>query len=206
VLRSKGTVWVDSNHRAAAEWSQAGRHLQLKQSSAWWATLPPEIMRAVLSSSKMNTTEESDAYKAELANFGSPSLSIADLGSPSLSPKGDFGDRRQEIVFIGTDLDTPAIEHALDSCLLTDTEMQEYVVRSSQEDRLIAEKNGPFRFAVGTRVKCNMDTGWQKGIVVQQYYREPEWPVDQWTPYQIHLDTGLLIFAPSDIDACIRRA
>jgi len=35
----------------------------------------------------------------------------------------NFGDRRQELVFIGIDMDEAALRHRLDACLLTDTEM-----------------------------------------------------------------------------------
>lgn len=46
-----------------------------------------------------------------------------------LSDFGDkYGDRRQEIVFIGIGMDQPAIEAALDGCLLSDEEMQKYDV------------------------------------------------------------------------------
>ena len=39
---------------------------------------------------------------------------------------GEFGDRRQEIVLIGVGMDRPAIEAALDACLLTDAEVLKY--------------------------------------------------------------------------------
>jgi hypothetical protein len=38
---------------------------------------------------------------------------------------GPYGDRRQEIVFIGMDMDRPVIESMLEECLLTDEEMSE---------------------------------------------------------------------------------
>jgi hypothetical protein len=38
----------------------------------------------------------------------------------------EFGDRRQEIVFIGIDLHENEIITALNDCLLTDDEMDEY--------------------------------------------------------------------------------
>mmetsp|Transcript_15552 Transcript_15552/g.27672 ORF Transcript_15552/g.27672 Transcript_15552/m.27672 type:complete len:692 (-) Transcript_15552:181-2256(-) len=189
VLRSKGTTWLQSQHLGAAEWSHAGRHFSLNPGDAWWAILPPEIMRAALSSSGEDTDEESDDYKAERANFA-----------------GEFGDRRQEIVFIGTNLDTDKIQQALDKCLLTDEEMQQYaMIFTPEEERLTAE-HGPFRFDVGTKVECNMGDHWAKGTVVKQYYREAEWPPIRWTPYQVHLEDGGYIWAPQDMNSVIRQA
>lgn len=40
---------------------------------------------------------------------------------------GEWGDRRQEIVFIGEALDVPALKAALDACLLDDEEYAQWV-------------------------------------------------------------------------------
>ncbi len=64
------------------------------------------------------------------------------------------------------------------------------------------------RFAVGTRVECNVRglDGWQEGRVVGHWYREASMPPGHFMPYQIKLDRGVLIFARRDDDKMIRRA
>ena len=36
------------------------------------------------------------------------------------------------------------------------------------------------------------------------YWREPEWPPQEWMPYQVLLDDGRLIWAPYDDNESIR--
>jgi hypothetical protein len=192
VLRSKGTAWLESEHLLSAEWSHAGRHLGLKLGGPWWATLPRKVMRAALSSSGDNDAEENDAYKAELAKF--------EYGSA-------FGDRRQEIVFIGTNLDTDKIKQELDNCLVTDEELETYMANWDDVNQQIAADLGPLRFDIGTRVECNVGADeWAAGIIVKQFYRQAAWPVWKWARYQVLLDNNWLIFAPEDGDHCVRLA
>eukprot|EP00928_Gymnodinium_smaydae_P038270 TRINITY_DN26428_c1_g2_i1.p1 TRINITY_DN26428_c1_g2~~TRINITY_DN26428_c1_g2_i1.p1 ORF type:complete len:574 (-),score=79.45 TRINITY_DN26428_c1_g2_i1:48-1769(-) len=61
------------------------------------------------------------------------------------------------------------------------------------------------RFRAGDRVRCNMGRGgWTPGVVVKLHYREDHWPAAKVAPYQVQLDSGDLIFAPSDVSVVIR--
>ena len=104
VVRSKGYVWLANSHLASRYWSHAGIHFELRDSGAWWGTVPadewpsdPEQRRLIASD-----FEETDAAAKRV------------------------GDRRQEIVFIGPGLDRTRIETLLDACLLTDAELATY--------------------------------------------------------------------------------
>eukprot|EP01043_Picozoa_sp_COSAG02_P024398 COSAG02_NODE_1331_length_13215_cov_3.173058_7_plen_1505_part_00 len=54
--------------------------------------------------------------------------------------EGEFGDRRQELVFIGVDLDDEAIAKSLDACLLDDKELSYY---RQHFMNAVADKAGP---------------------------------------------------------------
>ena len=191
VLRSKGTAWLDSSHRVKATWSHAGRHFLLTPEGVWWAALPEPVMRSCLSGSPPDGSSApvTPAYELERAVFDGPA-----------------GDRRQEIVFIGTNLDESKLTAALDSCLATDQEMAEYEMVWSVDDERIAADSGPLRFDKGAAVECCMGgKTWQRGVVVAHYYRDAAWPTDRWMPYRVQLDeSGEHIFAPLDVEHCIR--
>ena len=61
------------------------------------------------------------------------------------------------------------------------------------------------RFAVGSRVECNLGMYWERGTVVSINYRDPRDLSSAPAPYQIQLDSGGLVFAPEDSDSYIRR-
>ncbi|MBM4002053.1 MAG: GTP-binding protein [Planctomycetes bacterium] len=95
VLRSKGFSWLASRHDEAMLWSQAGCSISLSPEGNWWAAVPQDDW-------------PDDEAEREAV--------LRDLMSP-------YGDRRQELVFIGIEMDQPVIESALIDCLLTNEEM-----------------------------------------------------------------------------------
>lgn len=113
VLRSKGFAWISptsmfdlDNHDTVLYWSHAGKHFGLKQAGSWWASMGKENMKKIFEDS--NNMAEYDRIIRE--DFVS----------------GEWGDRRQEIVFIGANLDEDGIRAALDDCLCTDEQMKDY--------------------------------------------------------------------------------
>jgi G3E family GTPase len=94
VLRSKGIVWLANDHDTAGTWSQAGRIIRLEPAGTWWALAEPEDY------------PDDPAFVAAIQREMLP----------------EIGDRRQELVFIGQQLDEPTLRAALDACLLNDAE------------------------------------------------------------------------------------
>jgi len=91
---------------------------------------------------------------------------------------------------------------------------------SQRKIRRNVKKNN-YRFGVGQPVVCRINNGWARGIVVKHNYRESRWPAGETAPYQVKLDGGILydneqlkhaselvgnlIYAPRDLDACIKE-
>jgi len=97
VLRSKGVCWLASRHEMAGLWSQAGQLISLEPAGTWWADAPD--------------CEMPDEMRSAIASL----------------IQGDYGDRRQELVFIGIDMDEATLRMQLDTCLLTDPEMAQAI-------------------------------------------------------------------------------
>ena len=95
VLRSKGFFWLASRPEAVGEWSQAGGIVRHGPAGIWWADAPREHWP--------DDPEQRAVIEAEF--------------------NGDYGDRRQEIVFIGQNLEPAHTRQTLDDCLLNDAEM-----------------------------------------------------------------------------------
>lgn len=94
VLRSKGFFWLASRMDLTGSWSQAGGSACAEAAGMWYAALPE------------NEMPEDPEERAQVA---------ADWEEP-------FGDRRQELVFIGIEMDREELTKRLYACLLTDKE------------------------------------------------------------------------------------
>ncbi|WP_213806997.1 GTP-binding protein [Granulicella sp. dw_53] len=94
VLRAKGFAWLASNPDETILFSVAGRTLMVEPSGLWLAADSAE-----------------DLDDPELADY------VGKVWDP------EVGDRRQEIVFIGVEMDRAEIEARLDAALLTEEEM-----------------------------------------------------------------------------------
>lgn len=100
VLRSRGLFWLASRMDTAGDWNQSGGVCRHGGAGAWWAALDPAEWPA--------DTAERAEVEADMQIGGAPA---------------PFGDRRQELVLIGLDLNQAALQARLDACLLTDAEM-----------------------------------------------------------------------------------
>jgi G3E family GTPase len=95
VLRSKGILWLASRFDTGLHWSLAGRIGRVNPAGQWLAAVPHDrIPRTV------DVAEYMEKYW-----------------------EGEFGDRRQELVFIGIDMDEAGLRHSLHAALLTDAEL-----------------------------------------------------------------------------------
>ncbi|WP_299423334.1 GTP-binding protein [uncultured Shimia sp.] len=90
VIRAKGHFWIATRPEWVAEFSLAGALSSVAPLGTWWASVPED---------RRPTHPQAQDYMA--AHWADP-----------------FGDRRQELVFIGTGIDWPKLKAKLDACLL----------------------------------------------------------------------------------------
>jgi len=98
VLRSKGFFWLATRAFQFGEWSQAGGMLTVGCGGPWFAEVPGDAW-----------PEDQDVRQSIENDF-----------------QGPWGDRRQELVFIGEGVDETELTAILDECLLDDEEMKQW--------------------------------------------------------------------------------
>jgi len=95
LLRSKGYFWLASTPDYAWQWHQAGGIARYGMAGLFWQAVPRD-----------EWPDDAESQAAILAQFHDP-----------------FGDCRQELVFIGQQLDQAALRQQLQDALLTDHEL-----------------------------------------------------------------------------------
>lgn len=98
LLRSKGFFWLASRYLMRGEWSSAGTMLTLKGGIPWFGITSEEYW-----------PQDPNAIRLIKRDF-----------------EGKHQDRRQELVFIGLDIDKQELKEAMDSCLLNDLELEKF--------------------------------------------------------------------------------
>ncbi|MBY5982721.1 zinc metallochaperone GTPase ZigA [Halomonas sp. DP5Y7-2] len=93
LLRSKGFFWLATRPTFAGQWSQAGGIAHYGFAGMFWKAIP-----------EINWPEDPDYRASILERWEEP-----------------FGDMRQELVFIGQNLDEARIRQALDDCLISES-------------------------------------------------------------------------------------
>ena len=95
LLRSKGFFWLASKYQEAGSWSQAGGLMRHGFAGRWWRFVP-----------KDQWPEDDESVQAIKRNW-----------------LAEVGDCRQELVFIGQNIDFAQLTAELDACLLDDAEI-----------------------------------------------------------------------------------
>ena len=95
LLRSKGYFWLATRPEFAGQWSQAGGIARYGFGGRFWSAVP-----------RVHWPDDPEYLESIEKSWEEP-----------------FGDMRQELVFIGQNVDQELMTEALDACLLTEDEL-----------------------------------------------------------------------------------
>lgn len=109
IVRSKGLFWLASRPDMAINWSQAGGSLKAESAGVWWVSMPTK-QRLLYPDFIENRDEIESNWSKE------------------------FGDRQNELVIIGQDLNKTQIEYELNACVCTENEWRVFSISSKSKD------------------------------------------------------------------------
>lgn len=109
ILRAKGLFWLASRPDDALNFSQAGGSFRLEKAGVWWSSMPM-------------------SHRAQYASFIENQEFIESRWDKN------WGDRMNELVFIGQYLDKEQIVQDLTSCLISDREKELFDRKGDFED------------------------------------------------------------------------
>lgn len=102
VIRAKGNFWLATRPEWVGELNQAGALVRHQAMGFWWANVP------------RSQCPEHEGWRKMLASRWDEV----------------YGDRRQEIVFIGADMNEAAIRRQLDACLVGDANAKDMPLKA----------------------------------------------------------------------------
>jgi len=98
VIRAKGFFWLATRSAVVGELSQAGRLRNHQPAGYWWAAMPEE-----------HWPDDPEQEQRIMDRWDD-----------------EYGDRRQELVFIGVDMDEADLRTRLDACLMSTDEVERH--------------------------------------------------------------------------------
>ena len=109
IIRSKGLFWLDSRPGQAISWSQAGGSLKADSAGVWWSSMPYEkrIQYVAFVDNQKHIESNWDKF---------------------------YGDRKNELVFIGQEMDEEVIRKELADCLSTEKEIENKDLKEGYKD------------------------------------------------------------------------
>ncbi|MEM7038647.1 MAG: GTP-binding protein, partial [Bacteroidota bacterium] len=118
IIRSKGLFWLASRPAQALVWGQAGGSMRVESAGVWWSSMPY-------------------AKRIQHASY-LQNKKLIDSGWDYL-----FGDRKNEIVIIGQEMDEAEITAELDACLATRKELRSQKWKKGYDDAWPVQKAFP---------------------------------------------------------------
>ena len=109
VIRSKGLFWLSSRPKQALIWGQAGGSLKADSAGVWWSSMPFKNRIQQIAFIENQEEIEKDWDKA-------------------------YGDRKNEIVFIGQNMNEDLIRSHLERCLLSEDDLKNLDMENGYED------------------------------------------------------------------------
>jgi len=120
IIRSKGLFWIASRPDQALVWNQAGGSLRAESAGVWWSSMPKN---------------QRIQYMAYIEN------------QEHIESNWDstFGDRINELVIIGQEMDEKKIQEELDACLSTEEELASKAWENGYEDLWPVQRTYPIK-------------------------------------------------------------
>ena len=109
VIRSKGLFWLASRPKQALIWGQAGGSLKADSAGVWWSSMPFKNRIQQIAFIENQEEIEKDWDKT-------------------------YGDRKNEIVFIGQNMNEDLIRSHLEGCLLSEDDLKNLDMENGYED------------------------------------------------------------------------